>query len=460
MAGGKRTAEQAGLEERPKKAGEEPSDDEEFEEESEEEIVEGSDEEDEEDEEGRPTEKRVWRPGIDPIEEGEELTMDMSTYDMLHRAQVEWPCLSFDILPDDLGAQRSQFPMTAYVLAGTQAEKAVDNCLLLMKWSKLCRTTKDGDSDSESESDDEDEPVLETRRVKHPGVVNRVRVMPQAKNIVATWADTGKVHVWNVDAQLKSLEKPGRDSSGSAAAKPIFTCDGHKGEGYAIDFSPHKIGRILSGGNDHCTLLWEPVKGGWKVEETAFRGHTGSVEDVQWKRQGAGCPHLFATASSDKSFRVWDARESDRTKSCQHQPSAHASDINVLSWSPMVGELLATGGDDGCFKVWDTRNLAAGAMANFGWHKKPITSVDWHPTDETSLLVASEDNCVTLWDMAVEDDTMGQEQTPGMEHYPPQMMFLHMGQTDVKEAKWHRQMPGVCVTTAATGFNIFKACNQ
>ena len=29
------------------------------------------------------------------------------TYDMLHRAQVEWPCLSVDVIRDDLGAQRA-----------------------------------------------------------------------------------------------------------------------------------------------------------------------------------------------------------------------------------------------------------------------------------------------------------------------------------------------------------------
>ena len=41
---------------------------------------------------------------------------------------------------------------------------------------------------------------------------------------------------------------------------------------------------------------------------------------------------------------------------------------------------------------------------------------------------------VTLWDMSVEDDHEG-ELPPGAEHYPPQLLFLHMGQQDVKELR-------------------------
>lgn len=39
---------------------------------------------------------------------------------------------------------------------------------------------------------------------------------------------------------------------------------------------------------------------------------------------------------------------------------------------------------------------------------------------------------------------------------PPQLLFLHAGQEDVKEVRFHRQLPGVVFSTAADGFNIFK----
>ena len=52
--------------------------------------------------------KQVWRPGVDQIAEGEALEYDPSAYVMYHSLQTEWPCLSFDILKDDLGESRQR----------------------------------------------------------------------------------------------------------------------------------------------------------------------------------------------------------------------------------------------------------------------------------------------------------------------------------------------------------------
>merc|ERR1712203_735610 len=103
---------------------------------------------------------------------------------------------------------------------------------------------------------------------------------------------------------------------------------------------------------------------------------------------------------------IWDVREKSRSKSAVHIEEAHTADVNVLSWSPCVGELLVSGSDDGGFKIWDTRNVGAGPMANFLWHRKPITSVD--------------------------DDRANRDgDAPGASHFPAQLLFLHMGQTDI-----------------------------
>lgn len=97
-------------------------DDEEMENDSDKSV--SSDEEDEKDDKDAPNGKgEVYLPGK-PLDEGEELVCDESAYVMLHQARTGAPCLSFDIIPDQLGAARETFPMSCYVVAGSQAAKA------------------------------------------------------------------------------------------------------------------------------------------------------------------------------------------------------------------------------------------------------------------------------------------------------------------------------------------------
>jgi len=52
------------------------------------------------------------------------------------------PCLSFDILPDHLGMDRSQYPHTIFIVCGTQAEKTDRNSVMVVKMSNLTKTLK------------------------------------------------------------------------------------------------------------------------------------------------------------------------------------------------------------------------------------------------------------------------------------------------------------------------------
>jgi ribosome assembly protein RRB1 len=52
--------------------------------------------------------KQVWRPGVDKLEDGEALEYDPSAYVMYHSLRTEWPCLSFDLLKDNLGDNRQR----------------------------------------------------------------------------------------------------------------------------------------------------------------------------------------------------------------------------------------------------------------------------------------------------------------------------------------------------------------
>ena len=99
-----------------------------------------------EDEDEAPAPSEVFLPNTRALGKDEILEPDNSVYEMLHRMNVAWPCLSFDILRDGLGEERSRYPATAYLVTGTQADQAKNNELLVMKLSSMHRTQKDNGS--------------------------------------------------------------------------------------------------------------------------------------------------------------------------------------------------------------------------------------------------------------------------------------------------------------------------
>jgi ribosome assembly protein RRB1 len=96
-----------------------------------------------EDTEERPADREVFIPGSRALAEDEVLEADDSVYEMRHTLTVGWPCLSFDVLRDNLGDNRKRYPATAYIVSGTQADTANKNELTVYKLSSLHRTQKD-----------------------------------------------------------------------------------------------------------------------------------------------------------------------------------------------------------------------------------------------------------------------------------------------------------------------------
>lgn len=99
-------------------------------------------------------------------------------------------------------------------------------------------------------------------------------------------------------------------------------------------------------------------------------------------------------------------------------------------------------------------------LAHFTYHRGPITSIEWAPHDESVIALCSADNQLTVWDLSVEaDDTAVAAQAgadPALAEYPPQLLFIHQGQFNMKELHFHPQIPGALASTAENGFNIFK----
>ena len=97
---------------------------------------------------------QVWRPGVDGMDEDEELEYDPSVYDCLHAWQLDWPCLSFDVVRDELGDDRTHFPHSMFMVAGTQAAQPTQNSLTVMRLTRLKKTRrKDRGADADEDED-------------------------------------------------------------------------------------------------------------------------------------------------------------------------------------------------------------------------------------------------------------------------------------------------------------------
>eukprot|EP00035_Acanthoeca_spectabilis_P023070 m.447501 g.447501 ORF g.447501 m.447501 type:complete len:469 (+) comp19523_c0_seq1:25-1431(+) len=403
-------------------------------------------------------EEQTYLPG-DALPSDMELTFDPTAY-MTHQEWTsEWPCLSCDIIPDSLGASRQTFPMTAYVLGGTQAGEEDGDELLVMKLTQIRRSAAPAlDEDDEDDDDDTEPPSFHSYGIKHPGAVNRVKMCPHPGNLAASWSASGRVSIWDLTPAIEAVD--GGHRARHAVHRPEFTFKGHSDEGYALDWSPLVPYRMASGDNASFTHVWNRKEdGGWVVDPKPCAGHSASVEDIAWSPSEKT---VFASASADETIRIWDLRAGNR---CALTVHAHDSDVNTISWNRCEQHLMASGADDGTFRVWDLRTFGAAAkgnsvepVASFHWHRAAVTSVEWHPTDASVLCVAGEDDQVSIWDMAVEADPEASRSASAslQREVPPQLLFIHQGMSNVREAHWHRQLPGVIVATAESGFNFFK----
>lgn len=135
---------------------------------------------------------------------------------------------------------------------------------------------------------------------------------------------------------------------------------------------------------------------------------------------------------------------------------AHTADVNVISWNRKESRFLVSGGDDGVVSVWDLRQFTSGTpVAIFKQHTAPVTTVEWHPEDATIFASGGADDQIAQWDLSLEVDS-DQPQATDLPQLPPQLLFIHQGQTDIKELHWHPQCPGTLISTAQSGLDMFR----
>ena len=124
-----------------------------------------------------------------------------------------------------------------------------------------------------------------------------------------------------------------------------------------------------------------------------LEGHDKSVNAVAWSPDSG----RIATASDDKTARVWDAATG------RERLTLHGSDLMLsVAWSP-DGSRLATGSLDRTVTIWDAGS--GRERLTLVGHDSLIGSIAWNP-DGTRLATASADLTVRVMSMMTIDDLM------------------------------------------------------
>ncbi len=118
-----------------------------------------------------------------------------------------------------------------------------------------------------------------------------------------------------------------------------------------------------------------------------INGHTDQIFWVAVSPDGK----LIATASADRTARIWDSQSGAEVR----QLVGHASDVRTVAFSP-DGKLIGTGGGDGTVRIWDVRSGAE--LRKLVGHTARVYSLGFAP-DGKRLVSGSWDTTARIWDV-------------------------------------------------------------
>lgn len=122
--------------------------------------------------------------------------------------------------------------------------------------------------------------------------------------------------------------------------------EAHAPSVFALRWDPGRADRLLSGGRDAMLREWRIGADGFRMlsEQPA---HWYTVNDLAWSPGG----RYLATASRDKTLKIWDAATLRLLKVLDMQRhGGHVNSVNRLLWTPQA---LLSCGDDRTVMIWD-----------------------------------------------------------------------------------------------------------
>ncbi len=127
--------------------------------------------------------------------------------------------------------------------------------------------------------------------------------------------------------------------------KITYKISGSKNSVFTLGFLSEDI--LLSGGRDAHLHIWKRGKNSeWKLKQS-IPAHNFTINKIVYNKK----KQLFATASRDKTIKLWDAENYELLKVIERRKfnDGHTHSVNTLLW---FQDYLISAGDDKKLFVW------------------------------------------------------------------------------------------------------------
>lgn len=196
----------------------------------------------------------------------------------------------------------------------------------------------------------------------------------------------------------------------------------------------------------------------WSVGST-LSGHGEGLNDASWWRDSRHC----ATASDDKTVRLWDSE----TSQCLTTLRGHESYVFCVDVNPS-NTVVASGSFDETIKFWDVRS-GDRPLKTIAAHSDPVTGISFNKRDGTMIASSSYDGLLRLWDSTLgeclatifaEHDGKTHAQQAAVSHceYSPNGCFVLSANHDSTLRLWHVERPPCAHSRSFLGHEASRFC--
>nr|XP_009944125.1 PREDICTED: notchless protein homolog 1 [Opisthocomus hoazin] len=140
--------------------------------------------------------------------------------------------------------------------------------------------------------------------------------------------------------------------------------------------------RLVSGSDDFTLFLWRPAEDKKPLER--MMGHQALINQVLFSPD----TRIIASASFDKSIKLWDGRTGKYLTSLR----GHVSAVYQIAWSA-DSRLLVSGSSDSTLKVWDAKMKKL--AIDLPGHADEVYATDWSP-DGQRVASGGKDKCLRM----------------------------------------------------------------